>query len=230
MDFKAREQSWLSNVDSIFKGEVASGGVVESGSILEQKNSYKFLLRKSLRIWWNKASLESYLAKNMIPRGLRVRIVPSFPVEDSLFRNRWEETCNICSRSLIELLIGINKKTLEGLENEIETVKKKLVEDLSASNMDQFKTEMEKQFLIWEKEVQEGKAKKFSRDLLDYKNNTVYRWHKATTTHRASSLSSLSSAEDTASNNTPRVYPMTRGRYKGRNNKNSGNKRIPTQR
>lgn len=97
----------------------------EGAQILELKNSLKMLLKRRMRTWWNKASLESYLSKGLIPRRLRVQVFPSFPVEDAV-RTRWEVACGNCSNVFMELLIGLNKKSIETFEAEIEETRTKL--------------------------------------------------------------------------------------------------------
>ncbi|KAM4048232.1 uncharacterized protein ACNLHF_011142 [Anomaloglossus baeobatrachus] len=200
MDIKSRDKNWLSSIDTLFNDEVTISDTVGMGHSSEIKNNLKYLLKKRLRIWWGKATLEKYLSKNLIPRGLRVRILPSFPVEDLDFRTKWEQVCDTCSKDLIRLLIEINQSSLVSVEKEIENNQTKLNEILSTLSMESFKLEVDKQFLIWEKEVQEQKVKKFQRDLQDYQLKRVYRWQGTTQNkghHRRSIAStSISSTED----------------------------------
>lgn len=174
MDLRERDQMWISQIDTIFKC-TAQGDEKEGGQSGDLKNTLKGLLRKRMRIWWNKASLESYLAKGLIPRGLRVQVFPSFPIEDQLFRTRWEEACGGCSKVFMELLIGMNKKTLETLEAEIESTKTKLATECTPSSLENLRSELDALHLVWEKEIQEIKSKKFLRDSTDFQTNRVYR-------------------------------------------------------
>ncbi|XP_069601587.1 uncharacterized protein [Ranitomeya imitator] len=200
MDTKARELNWLSCMDAVFNGDATQNVSSENGSKLDLKNSMKYLLKKRTRTWWNKASLERYLAKGLIPRGLRVKIMPSFVIEDTLFRTKWEEACNNCSRALIELLIGNNKKSLDKFDVEIESTRIKLSESLTTAEMEALNKDIDNQFQIWEKEVKDTKTKKFQRDLQDLRSGTIYRWQVAPTGSRdivrSSSFSSLSSREE----------------------------------
>ncbi|CAJ0955116.1 unnamed protein product [Ranitomeya imitator] len=140
------------------------------------------------------------MAKGLIPRGLRVRIMPSFVVEDIPFKTKWEEACNLCSKSFIELLIGNNKKSMDKLDSEIESTRKKLFETLTSAEMETLNKDIENQFVIWEKEVKDIKMRKFQRDLQDFNDGTVYRWQQTTSRSRditrSSSLSSVSSREE----------------------------------
>lgn len=219
MDIKEKEQTWLSQIDSIFK-HTTPVGETECGNITEMKNTLKFLLKKRMRLWWNKASLEGYLLKGLIPRGLRVQVFPSFPVEDTPTRTRWEEACSTCSKSFMELLIGMNKKSIESLDVEINELKTKLSEMGSQANMDTFRKEVDAQYLIWEKEVQEIKTKKFLRDTNDFQSNRVYRWNYTsngnTQRSRMPSVSSTSSAESTSG------WRPQEARYQFRNGKRKG--------
>lgn len=202
MDPKSRDQTWLSQIDLIFKGSTA---VIEgeSGQINEMKHSLKTMSHKRMKLWWNKATLENYLNKNLIPRGLRIQVFPSFPIEDQLFRTRWEEACSICSKTMMELLIGMNKKDLENIEKEIESVRTKLTENLSPTGLEALNNELDKQYTLWEKEIQDQKTKKFQRDVNDYQQKRVYRWfhgfeRRQRGRPRSQSVSSMSSTGSAA--------------------------------
>ncbi|CAJ0944873.1 unnamed protein product [Ranitomeya imitator] len=126
--------------------------------------------------------------------------MPSFVVEDIPFKTKWEEACNLCSKSFIELLIGNNKKSMDKLDSEIESTRKKLFETLTSAEMETLNKDIENQFVIWEKEVKDIKMRKFQRDLQDFNDGTVYRWQQTTSRSRnitrSSSLSSVSSREE----------------------------------
>lgn len=110
MDLKAREKSWRVQLDEVFKDESTFSGLAARGKASETQNALKIALHKRLKIWWNKAFLEKYLQRNLIPRGLRIQVFPSFPVEDETFTERWEDVCTNASGKFMELLIGHNKK------------------------------------------------------------------------------------------------------------------------
>ncbi|XP_069588361.1 uncharacterized protein [Ranitomeya imitator] len=223
MDIRARDTAWLSTIDTVFGGDTVQVDINESGQKTELKNSMKYLLKKRTRTWWNRASLEKYLAKGLIPRGLRVRIMPSFPVEDTLFRTKWEEVCDQCSKSLMDLLIGNNKKSLEMFDMDIENTRKKLIEVLTPSELEALNKDIDTQFQIWEKEVKDVKTKKFQRDLNDFKSGTVYRWRPTTMRGydktRSSSFSSMSSRDDEGEQGASSyVYNLRKNNYRRKGN------------
>ncbi|CAJ0968672.1 unnamed protein product [Ranitomeya imitator] len=145
--------------------------------------------------------------------------MPSFPVDDITFKTRWEEACSNCSKVFMELLIGNNEKRLDKLDTDIEDTRRKQNENLTASEMDGLNKEIDGQFSIWEKEIKETKAKKFQRDLQDYKSGTVYRWQSTTSKpsnlSRSSSMSSLSSREGEETQN--QIYNLRKNNYRRRN-------------
>lgn len=233
MDPKIWDQAWLSQIDMIFKN-TTGGGDTDDGQVQSMKGSLRSMAHKRMRIWWNKATLENYLSKGLIPRGLRMQVFPSFTIEDDVFKTKWEEACGTCSKTMMELLIGLNKKQLDTLETEIEVVRVKLVESTSTTVVDNFKKELEQQYVIWEKEIQEQKVKKLQRDLKDLQQNKMYRWshnyRKQEYRARSQSVSSISSA---GSSNTTQAhedrYPFRhlkrKGGYDNKNQKGYNNKK-----
>ncbi|CAJ0950878.1 unnamed protein product [Ranitomeya imitator] len=123
MDFRKRDKTWINQLGFLF-GE-KSGSDTEASDIKDLKANIKNLLKKRTKVWWNKVSLETYLQKDIIPRGLRVQIYPTAEC-DSLFTNKWEDTLSRCSRTLLELLIGADKKKLECVEGEIDALRTKI--------------------------------------------------------------------------------------------------------
>ncbi|CAJ0960772.1 unnamed protein product [Ranitomeya imitator] len=173
MDFRKRDKTWINQLGVLF-GE-KSGSSTEAGEVKDLKANIKNLLKKRTKVWWNKVSLETYLQRYIIPRGLRIQIYPTAEC-DPLFTNKWEDTLSKCSRTLLELLIGADKKKLEHVEGEIDALKSKIQTSLTADECSQFDKEVETELAKWEKEIQSQKIRKFHRDQQDYEQKRIYRW------------------------------------------------------
>ncbi|XP_075720101.1 uncharacterized protein LOC142760804 [Rhinoderma darwinii] len=170
-----------------------------------------------MRVWWNKVALEQYLTKDLIPRGLRVQVFPSFTFDDTMFRSRWEEACKSCSRTFIELLIGWDKKQLEEIEKLILPLQEKVKTELTSDLLSKFEHELSLEYTKWENDIKELKSKKYQRDLMDFQEQRVYKWQRrgVNTMLRSESLSSLDSATSGASQGS---QPMKTRRYETRRN------------
>lgn len=83
MDFQS---SWLSQVSCIFHDDALGNIDGASQDTMDIQISLKEKLRKHTRSWWNKAALEQYLVKELVPRGLRIQVFPSFPMEDEVLK------------------------------------------------------------------------------------------------------------------------------------------------
>ncbi|XP_056403670.1 uncharacterized protein LOC130296304 [Hyla sarda] len=121
MDFRQHEQTWLSQLDEVFRDSPGAVLNVNGQDMRDNITKLKALLHRRTRTWWNKVFLEKYLSQGLIPRGLRVQMCPSFPVNDAIFKNKWEDLASHCSRGVMELLVQLNGATLSDIEKEIET-------------------------------------------------------------------------------------------------------------
>lgn len=193
MDFRKRDKSWLTQLGSVFGESVPSDP--ETRDIKDLKQKVRDLLRRRTKLWWNKAALENYLQKNIIPRGLRIQTFPTLETEDPLFMNRWEETLTKCSQTLIELLIGADRKALETAEKEIDILRERIQQVLSREDIEAFDKTLEEDLSKWEREIQSIKSKKFQRDLQDYSQKKIFRWQRKSTRSRSQSISSVTSEE-----------------------------------
>lgn len=93
----------------------------------------------------------------------------------------------------MELLVGHNKKVLEQLDNEKETLQGQLTEISSTKAINKFNLTLDKS-LGWKKDLQKIKTKIFASDLNDVQQNRVYRWRQRGNFRRGSRTSSISSA------------------------------------
>ncbi|XP_069590076.1 uncharacterized protein [Ranitomeya imitator] len=197
MDYKKRDKNWISQLGSLFGEQNATE--TDNRDIKDLKLNIKDLLHKRTKVWWNKAALENYLQRDIIPRGLRIQIHPTSDISDPTFANRWEESMNKCSRTLLELLIGADRKALDSIEGEIETLKNKIQSVLPVEDCNKFDKELDAELNKWEKEIQEFKVRKFQRDLQDYSTNRIYKWQykkaQRKPISRSSSVTSLRSEE-----------------------------------
>ncbi|XP_072010823.1 uncharacterized protein [Engystomops pustulosus] len=222
MDFSAREQSWLVQANQVFGSEPITLETEGQRDVCASQSHLKSLLHKKTRIWWNKISLEKYIQQGLVPRGLRIQVFPSFPVEDEDMISKWEANCTECSMKFMGLLIELNKKTLTEIDAEIDTVRKTLVESMTKDSLMTFNQRLDEDFKEWEKKIQETKAKKYTRDVMDFQQKRMYRWRKPHfTLFNRRSMSRSSSFSSNASLN-----DHTEGaNYNGRGRQGQGGKR-----
>ncbi|XP_075706492.1 uncharacterized protein LOC142740971 [Rhinoderma darwinii] len=231
MDHKARERIWRSQLDQVFNDEPSQRAFSGQGNVSETQNKYKNLLHRRMKIWWNKIFMENYIQRRLIPRGLRVQIFPSFPIDDNIFVTKWEELCNYSSFGFMELLVNLNQSMLDQLDIEIEDIQSQLNSKLTSEGLATFKNTLDEQFAEWEKDIQEIKSKKFSRDISDYAEKKVYKWRKnnfPSKFNRSISTTSLSSQSESEGVTRSRPYHSYGTRQKRKMiQKPTSNKRKP---
>ncbi|KAM4054244.1 uncharacterized protein ACNLHF_006667 [Anomaloglossus baeobatrachus] len=209
MDYKTRDISWKTLCSRAFDGNLPDGMGIEQRGRTELQSNVKRLLHRRTKVWWNRAFLEGYISKQMIPRGLRMQVFPSFPVEDTTFINKWEEICSTSSLKLMELLVGYNSKTLEEVDKELDSTYLELKTISSAEEIAAFDAMMAASSEEWEKAIRETHSKKIMRDMTDYQQLRVYRWRKSVprfTRGRSTSVSTVSSVGEASDQS---LSPMT---------------------
>ncbi|CAJ0966054.1 unnamed protein product [Ranitomeya imitator] len=200
MDYRAKEKTWLGQMDQVF-GDVATATQQPIDRKWEDLCvSIQSLLIKRTKLWWNRAFLERYISNKLIPRGLRVKVIPAFPVDDEMFVTNWEEACSNCSGVFMQLLIGLNTKTISDLDKSIDLAQTELKTGCPAEKIQTFNHELEKLLDSTVKKIHESQTSKFNRDVRDFRNKSVYQWRKqspnSTQIMRTSSHTSISSLSD----------------------------------
>ncbi|KAM4036364.1 uncharacterized protein ACNLHF_015290 [Anomaloglossus baeobatrachus] len=193
MDIRTKEASWVTQAASIFKGEKLQTVNSDGSNTKELKQNLTSLFHRRTKIWWNKTTLENYLEKDMVPRGLRVQVFPSYGKEDTEFTAQWELASNNCSKKYLELIIDKNFKTIKDIDGEINEKQDELMKILSEPEREKFHEDLDKSFVIWEKQIKDNKTKKFHRDLQDYEKDRVYKWKSTETSKRIQRMPSYSS-------------------------------------
>ncbi|XP_069604306.1 uncharacterized protein [Ranitomeya imitator] len=228
MDYRNRDATWQVQAAQVFDGDATNLMTGVQGDVSGLQTQIKRLLHKRTRMWWNRALLENYLKKKIIPRGLRIQVFPSFPVSDENFITKWEEVCTKSSLQFMELLIELNKKSVLAVEVEIDELFGSLKEVSSVENLTTFNTSMDKNSDEWEKQIKTIHAKKISRDNNDYQQGTVYRWrNNGTRRQRSVSFSSVSSSGDTSDTSHPMKTRFGNDNKRKKEQRTDANKRIP---
>ncbi|XP_073498656.1 uncharacterized protein [Phyllobates terribilis] len=178
MDYKAKEKSWLSQIDQTFGGSVVDGPVAVEQGWDEKSTFIQKLLIKRTKLWWNKAFLGKYITRQMIPRGLRIRITPTFPVEDATFMSKWEESCTNCSLLLMQLLVDLNSQSIMDLDNQIDVAQTELRSNCPTEKLSNYNIHIDKILDSTVKRIQEVQVSKFNRDMRDYHQKRVYIWRR----------------------------------------------------
>ncbi|XP_069601639.1 uncharacterized protein [Ranitomeya imitator] len=205
MDFREREKAWLNQLDQVFNEGAGSTADFRPGDTSILTSKYKELLHKRTRLWWNKAFLERYMGCELVPRGLRVQVFPSFVVNDNDFIQQWEDAASACSKKFMELLAKHNEKQLKELDDELNVIQEEINKCLTGEAKTKFKDEMDSSLKKWETEVVQNKTKKYQRDVSDRQQGQIYKWYnrrlfnKTNPRGRSISFSSVSSAEDRTS-------------------------------
>lgn len=203
-----------------------------------QMTDLEELLSKEMRTWWDLSTLQSYVDKKMIPRGLRLKKFPS-TVYNEDFKQQWENTLTNCSMELMRLIISQEEHTLKDIRLKIVTLQdivKEQAESDAFNNLDQH---MQENLDKLEKIITDTKQSKFMRDLQDYKTGFVYLWNKQTSNtprsimrksykrkHRTPGkvLFSSTDAESSDTSEPPGDQPMSGG-AKGGQKSSTKNKR-----
>lgn len=135
------------------------------------------LLVKETKTWWDLSTLQQYLDKDMVPRGLRIKKHPTTLYGDE-FVEKWNSILTSCSKKLMELIISFENTALSEIRNEIKTLQGEIVPLAECVTFKEMDTKIKNNIAKLETTIAEIKKSKYMRDLQDYKSDTVYTWFK----------------------------------------------------
>ncbi|XP_072010785.1 uncharacterized protein [Engystomops pustulosus] len=141
-------------------------------------NSFKNLeelLEEESRTWWDQTTLKAYLDKNYIPRGLRVKKIPS-NIYSETFVTEWNMILSECSSKLMNLIVKEETTKLQELSTKIEEIRQILKESTSNTDYDTQNLRIQQHIESLEEKIATTKKSKWLREEYDYINNRVYEW------------------------------------------------------
>lgn len=147
---------------------------VEKEPMKKLFKQHKKLMIKFLNRKWDISSLESHISNEIIPRGLRERIIPAEHLHTPRFLSIWKDECLNRGLSLMKLIVTEEEAQLSDLREELENSAKllepyKLDPDFE-KNYEFIKKEIER----IQKNLKHTKQEKFRKNLADWESGEIF--------------------------------------------------------
>lgn len=140
-------------------------------------STYEDLHHKNMKVWWDATTLRKYCNDQIIPRGLRLRKLPTTVYSETFFK-KWEDVLLQASLKLMGLIIEEEERILADQKKELDTTMQTLKSLEHLENYQHSFQEVEDRLEKMERRLMELKQKKYIRDLEDYKLNKVHNWSR----------------------------------------------------
>ncbi|XP_056409872.1 uncharacterized protein LOC130335126 [Hyla sarda] len=134
------------------------------------------LMIKETKTWWDNKTLTTYLEKNIVPRGLRLKKRPIKTYSQG-FITKWDSALLECSAKLMTYIVEEESLELASMQQEMEGLRTQLAmykEHKDFASVEQ--AALEKLDSV-ENSIMDIKKSKFQRDILDYNKDQVFSWH-----------------------------------------------------
>lgn len=153
--------------------------VNDTSDLLTAIHSLEKLKSTELKTWWDANSLRTYLERKIIPRGLRIKKIPTSTFSPE-FITTWNSILSECSFELIQLIIQHEEIKLTDLEEKIKDLETTVANKYSShTDYENLCEKMESNLSKLETIIANIKKKKYQRDIIDYSENKVYEWRRA---------------------------------------------------
>ena len=167
-------------IDSGIEKEIRAVFNKDEQIIPKRQNEFRQLFRKHsnltikhLKRKWNIISLEAYIESNMIPRGLRERIMPADHLHNERFLKKWTEESVKHGLHMIGLIVEEEKIQLNDIEIQLKESVELLNEYQDLEDFKKFNERIRKEDKDFQKEQKIGKQKKFQRDTADFETGNI---------------------------------------------------------
>lgn len=135
---------------------------------------HKKLIIKSLNRKWDILSLESYIERGIVPRGLRERVVPATHLHTEKFLTKWKEQCIKHGLEVMRLIVEEEKDQLTSLQIQIQETSEKLEPLKDNPDFERLNDFLKKEVDRTQKNLKITKHNKFKRDLDDWAKGEIF--------------------------------------------------------
>ncbi|XP_056387361.1 uncharacterized protein LOC130282757 [Hyla sarda] len=162
---------------SVFGNSVAPVHNVTPMDLLTLTRQVENLMIKETKVWWDHKTLTTYLNKNMVPRGLRLKKRP-VKVYSQTFLAKWDWALLDCSAKLMKYIVEEEETELADLQKEMENLKTSLTEFKTHQESPRLEEAVLEKLDNIESEIMDIKINKFQRDTHDYNKDQVFTWFR----------------------------------------------------
>lgn len=145
-----------------------------------QTESYPIILeqmrKKETRYLLTGTTLSQYYRQSRIPRGLRIKKIPTLGRENPEFCKKWCSILNRCSLDLMLLVIENENEKLINIRKDLDNLQKDMTEALSPEKLQEIVADCDTKMETYRRQVELYKMGKYRRDALDYRDGRVYTW------------------------------------------------------
>lgn len=134
------------------------------------------LKKKEIDLLLHGTYLSSYHRQKLIPRGFRIRNIPTLGRANSDFCSKWCKILNKCSSDLLLLVVEYVGKDLKQTQGEIEEFEAQNLINLTQDKTLDWIKNLETNVLKYKQELVAFKENKLQIVKEDYRQKRVYRW------------------------------------------------------
>lgn len=131
-------------------------------------------MEKKVSLWWDTCTFETYLKKNLVPRRLRWDVPPNDGLSDQESNEEWFKFFNDKGLELLRFLLERKQRKIKMIDQNIAQLKEELEVYKETTEFKTLTTQLNKDLMKKDKEVQQRKSKKYTRDTKDFKKRSGF--------------------------------------------------------
>lgn len=134
------------------------------------------LTQRAITMDLHEVTLAEYYKMQMIPRGLRVRLIPTLFSQNMDFKTKFAQILNKCSFDIMTLTVQFLQQERTLVQQEIVQLEEQLQQCSNQEELMEFKKTNKDKLEKFRTNVQLRKRTKLERDREDYKSDRIYNW------------------------------------------------------
>lgn len=165
---------WNLEVEEVFSDKEYTPTSTIAPSI---KNIFKELndrYKERIKSWWEVRSIENYIKHKIVPRGLRISILPAQRIRTPNLMKKWEQEVTESSLRLMTLLLAEEQENLEIKNKKLKETTELALTLKSDSEFIKLETDLQKNIDRFTTALKERKHKQFVKDLTEFRENRAY--------------------------------------------------------
>ncbi|XP_078518141.1 uncharacterized protein LOC144782674 [Lissotriton helveticus] len=139
----------------------------------EQLRKYERLKKQESSKWWEATSLQDYVDKEMVPRGLRIYITPSHESLNPKMLDDWSLNSARSSKNMLDILIKYAWEDRDVILQQLKDMDEEFGKCNDQETIKKFKDELKNRLKKHEDDIKYRKQRKLHCDCGDYESGRI---------------------------------------------------------
>lgn len=167
---------WVQEASKVFSDSDLEGGPDQAPNLQSTFKDLHNAYRNNIKSWWEVQSLENYIKAEIVPKGLRLRLIPAARSRSATLLLQWEKELTNSSLRLMNILLTEEKNTLEHTSIKLKELIELALKFKGDPEFVRRELILQNNIEKYQGSLKDRKHKQYIRDSIEFKEKRAYQF------------------------------------------------------